>query len=104
MSNIIAMVDDVATISNEFCKELIALQEEEKAIKSALAEAKDNLLLQMEKYGVKSFDNDLIKVTYTAPKVQKRLDSKSLQAEMPEVYDSYLKEIETSASVRITVR
>lgn len=104
MSNIIAMSDGLAVIAEEVVNQIIAIEIQKKEIEAKQKEIKDELLLAMEQNGIKSFDNERIKITYTAPKKANRLDSKALQADMPEVYEAYLKESDVSASVRITVR
>lgn len=104
MSNIMTMHDGLAVIAEEVINQIIAVENQKKEIESKQKQLKDELLLAMEQNGVKSIDNEQLKISYIAPKKQSRFDTKSLQKEMPEIYEAYLKESDVSASVRITVR
>lgn len=73
------------------------LEEQEKEIRKQFTTA-------MDAYGVKSFDNGLLKVTFVPATSRKGLDSKKLQKEHPEIYDAYQKETPVKASVRISLK
>ena len=73
------------------------IEEQEKAMKEQLKAA-------MEKYGVKSFENESVKFTYVAPTVENRLDSKALKANLPEVAAKYTKQTPKAGYVKITVK
>ena len=74
-----------------------ALDEQEKELKQKLVEA-------MEAYGVKSFENDQIKMTYVAPTTRSTLDSAKLKKDHPDIVEQYSKTSNVSASVRVTVK
>lgn len=73
------------------------LDEQEKVLKQQLVEA-------MERYGVKSFENDQIKMLYVAPTVRSTIDSAKLKKEHPDLAERYTKTSNVSASVRVTVK
>lgn len=73
------------------------MDEREKALNQKLVEA-------MEQYGVKSFENDLIKITYVAPTTRSTIDSTKLKKDHPDIAARYSKVSEVSASVRVTVK
>jgi len=73
------------------------LEEQEKLLKEQLVKA-------MEAYGVKSFDNGQIKLTYLAPTTRSTLDSTRLKKDHPDIVEEYTKVSNVSASVRITVK
>ena len=73
------------------------IEEQEKAMKEQLKKA-------MEKYGVKSFDNETVKFTYVAPTVENRIDSKALKADFPDVAAKYTKQNPKAGYVKITVK
>lgn len=73
------------------------LDEREKQLKQALLEA-------METYGVKSFENDQIKMTYVAPTTRSTIDSTKLKKDHPDIAEQYSKTSTVSASVRVTVK
>lgn len=58
----------------------------------------------MGQFGIKSFENDILKVTYVAPTTKTTIDSKALKKDKPDVYKKYAKTSNVKASVRITVK
>lgn len=74
-----------------------ALEEQEKTVRARLVDT-------MEIYGVKSFENELLKVTHVGATTKTTLDSKRLKAEQPEVYKEYSKTSPVAASVRIALK
>lgn len=99
----------------------VSLQEFEKAVpavietitsilqKKAEMEAKEKemreqLLEAMKKYGVKSFKNDLISITYTEPTTRSTIDSARLKKEHPEIASAYQKTSQVKESIRITLK
>jgi len=73
------------------------LEDQEKQLKQKLVEA-------MEIYGVKSFENDLIKMTYVAPTTRSSIDSARLKKDYPDIAQQYTKISDVSASVRVTLK
>lgn len=73
------------------------LEEQEKQLKQKLVEA-------MESYGVKSFENDQIKMTYVASTTRSTIDSTRLKKDHPDIAEQYSKTSSVSASVRVTVK
>ncbi len=73
------------------------LEEQEKAVRKQLVDA-------MDAYGIKSFENNLLKITYVAPTTRTSIDSKALKKEMPDIAEKYSKTSNVSASVKITLK
>lgn len=73
------------------------IEEEEKQMKEMLITA-------MEACHLKSWDNNLIKITYVAPTTRTSIDSTRLKKEKPDIAKEYSKTSSVSASVRITVK
>lgn len=67
-------------------------------------ELKATLVKTMEAYGVKSFENDLIKMTYVAPTTRSSIDSARLKKDHPAIAEQYTKVSDVSASVRVTLK
>lgn len=72
-------------------------------------EAKDKVVRQelqeaMDKYGVKKFENDILKVTYVEPTTRSTIDSKKLKEELPAIAEKYTKTTMVKGSVRIEVK
>ena len=73
------------------------LEDQEKQLKQKLVEA-------METYGVKIFENDLIKMTYVAPTTRSTIDSARLKKDHPAIAEQYSKVSDVAASVRVTLK
>lgn len=67
-------------------------------------EIKAALMAQMEEKGVKTFETELIRLTYVAPSTRATIDTARLKKELPEVAEQYTKTSETKASLRITIK
>ena len=67
-------------------------------------EMRVQLMAAMEKYGVKSFENEDVKFTYVAATTRTTIDSTKLKKELPDVAAKYSKTSNVSASVKITVK
>lgn len=90
-------VPDVIGKITELMQMKKQVDEEEKALKQKLVEA-------MEAYGVKSFENEFIKMTYVAPTTRSTIDSTRLKKDHPDIAEQYSKTSNVSASVRVTVK
>lgn len=75
-----------------------------KEAKAKQEELKSALLQEMESRGLKTFENDGVKVTYVAPSKKITLDSKGIKEKYPDIYKEFSKESETKASLRITLK
>ena len=73
------------------------MAELEKQLTQKLVEA-------MEAYGVKSFKNDYISITYVAPTTRSTVDSTRLKEDHPELVAQYIKTSPVAASVRVKVK
>lgn len=62
------------------------------------------LLEEMEKRGVKKFDNDFLTITYIAPTVRVGVDSDKLKEKYEAIYLDCLKETPVKASLRIKIK
>lgn len=84
-------------------KEIAGLKAMIANIESVLAPLEEQLQSDMEAKGTKSFTaEDGTKVTYTPASTTKRLDSKKLEAEQPDIYKQYVTETERKAMLRVT--
>lgn len=90
----------IATKTVEFIKEV---ESRMKALKEQYDGFKTALLDAMEKNGVYKLDGDGIKITYVAETERETFDSKQFKADMPDLYDEYVKFSKVKASVRIKV-
>ena len=80
------------------------IEEQKKAAEEQAKELRATLMEAMEKNGVKTFENDRIKLTYVAPSTRQSVDSAKLKKEHPAIYEQYLKSSEVKTSLRITLK
>ena len=73
------------------------LEDRDKAVREELQKA-------MDEFGIKQFENDLLKVTYVEPTTRTTIDSARLKKELPAVAEKYSKVSQVKGSVRIDVK
>ena len=79
--------------------ELQKKEAEEKAV-----QLRQTLLDKMKEQNIKSFENDLIKITYIEPTTRETIDSAKLKKELPEIAEQYKKISNVKDGVRITLK
>ncbi|WP_407453513.1 hypothetical protein [Methanobrevibacter sp.] len=89
----IVVAEDVLEKFHEFQVVKARMEMEEKKVKEAL-------LMAMEENGIKSFENDFVKITYKAPTTRKSIDSNALKEQG--LYDAFVKETPVKSSVVLT--
>lgn len=77
----------------------VAKEAEDKA-----EEFKERLKFEMEKYNIRTIDNEYFHCTFVPDTVQSRFDSNSLKKEDPETYSKYLKNSSMKSSIRIKLK
>lgn len=83
---------------------IAGLTEQKKSIETEEKKMRQMLMEAMEKYNIRSFENEHIKLIYVAATTKTTIDTKALKAEMPAVAKKYEKTSNVAASVRITVK
>lgn len=93
---------------------LAKLQETENLIKEIetrqkqLTEMRDEyrriIIERMEAEKVMKWETDSIRINYVAPSTRKSVDTAKLKADYPDVYFECAREIETKASLRVTIK
>ena len=71
-------------------KQLADLKAQIKELERQQDEVKAGILEAMEHYGVKSFKNEYITISYVPDSETESIDLKALQAQEPELYDELL--------------
>ena len=106
------------SVKEETTTELVPFQSKAMAIMQKIVdlnvqkkqlEAQDKVVRQelqaaMDKYGVKKFENDILKITYVEPTTRTSIDSVRLKKELPAVAEKYSKISQVKGSVRIEVK
>ena len=64
----------------------------------------DEIYSAMEERGIKSYESELLKLTYVAPTTKQTLDGKRIEKELPEIYQKYLKVSPVKGSLRVKLK
>lgn len=101
MNDLIIIEDGkIAPKTVEFIK---AVESQMKTLKEQYDDFKTALLQAMEKNGVTKFDDYGVKINYIAETTRETFDSKQFKADMPDLYNEYVKFSSVKPSVRIKV-
>lgn len=82
---------------------IIETEKKMKALKEQYDEFKSNLLNAMEQNGVVKFQGENITISYIAESERETFDSKQFKADMPDLFDEYVKFSKVKPSIRIKV-
>jgi hypothetical protein len=85
-------------------KHIETLKAEMEAYETIRKDYQNIIYAAMEKSGIKSFENDLLKITYVAPSTRSSIDTVKLKKDLPEIADKYTRSIPVKGSLRITVK
>lgn len=88
-----AVIQEIANIAAQ----KKALDEQDKEMRAELERV-------MDLYAVKSFENDIIKISYIEPTTRTTIDSAKLKKKYPTIAEECSKTSEVKGSVRITVK
>lgn len=83
---------------------IVDVIENKKRLEEQEKKLKEKLKLAMEQYGVKSFKNNKLSLTYVAETTTVKIDSKQIKEKYPNVYAECSKASNVSAYVKITVK
>ena len=91
-------------IAKEFTKQYKEFLKLQLEMDLKMKEVKEKVKSAMEEYGITSFDNDDLTITYRKGTTRKSVDSKKLKEELPDIYEEYLKESTVARSVIVEVK
>ena len=77
---------------------------EKAKIDKAEKEMREQLQAAMDAYDIKSFENEVIKITYIEESTRNTVDSKKLKDQMPEIYEKFTKSSAVKAFVKIELK
>lgn len=101
-TNLIKIENNELQITKEASEKLKQLYAVKAEFDVRMDELKNAMLQAMEENGIKSFENDFMKITYKAQTVRKSVDTARLKEER--LYDLYLKESVVKPSVVVTFK
>lgn len=76
-------------LSQELSKDIAELERLADEYKKKKEKMRKIILAAMKEKGIVKIDNDFITITYIEPTTQEKFDSKSLKADLPEIYNNY---------------
>lgn len=82
---------------------ITAIESQIKALKEQYDAFKGELLNAMEQNGIVKVEIDNLKINYIAETTRETFDSKQFKADMPDLYNEYVKFSKVKPSIRIKV-
>ena len=73
-------------------------------IEAAEKSMREQLQQAMEQHGIKTFDNEIIKITYVDASTRESIDGMKLKAQMPEIAAKFVKRSNVKAFVKIELK
>ena len=102
---------DLTVFSDKYLtmmKQIAAHEMELKKLKEESDEMRYKLMEAMDANNIRSFENDILKMTLVAPSVSTTIDTKALRLQDPDTYEELLEEYpkvtERRQSIRITIK
>lgn len=80
------------------------IESQQKQLELRASEIKNIIMFSMEQNGVKSFENELFKITYIDAQKRESIDITKLKNERPDIAEKYKKTTDVKSSIRITLR
>lgn len=90
------------SLTPKFAEEYERIDHQIKSLIEMQNEMKETLLRVMERNGIVSVENELMKVKYIQPTTQERFDAKAFRADHEDLYNEYVKFVEVKPQLRIT--
>ena len=104
MKNLITIENGTPILAPEAVQKIVEFERMAKDIKEKETELKNAILEAMEAEGIIKIDADDVIISYVAPTDRESLDTKALRAELPDIYDAYVKISPVKASIRVKLR
>lgn len=95
---------DNGQLAQEAILYIIAKEEQMNAIKAEYDTFKANLLAKMEHEGIIKIEADNVIINYIAESERETFDSKSFRADMPDLFNEYVKLSAVKPSIRIKIK
>lgn len=99
---LIKVENNALELNEEVSNKLKSLYQAKAEFDVRMDEVKNAMLEAMEANGIKSFENDFLKINYKAPSVRKTVDTARLKEEG--LYDLYTKESPVKSSVTVSFK
>jgi hypothetical protein len=80
------------------------IKSELETVEKQHSKLKESLIKAMIENGVKSFENETLKITYVSESVRESIDTKTLKSQYPDIAQKFIKTSVVKPSVRITLK
>ena len=98
-NKIVKIIDQKPVIPQEVCEIMRDLNREYVRFNDIMTTAKEEMTKLMREYGVKSFENEIMRITYKAPSVRNKIDEDALKEQG--LYEHFLKQVPVKDGVVI---
>ena len=90
-------------LSDKAVEFIVGVEMQMKALKDQYEQFKSDLLTAMEKNGIVKIESGDVRINYIAASNRETFDSKQFKADMPDLYNEYVKFSKVKPSLRIKV-
>jgi len=97
-------VGNLPAETHEYIDQINYLLRVAKEAEDKAEEFKERLKSEMEKYNIRTIDNEYFHCTFIPETVQSRFDSNALKKDDPETYSRYLKNSSVKSSIKIKLK
>lgn len=106
MNNLIVLDNGELDVASDVKKTIYAIESEIKKLTEIKENYKQALIKEIEDRGLLkcNISNELFTLTYKGASTRESLDSKSLKADMPEIYNEYVKISNVSSSISVKLK
>ena len=104
MNELITIEHGTPILNADTANKIANFESAMKELKAKEDELKKAILAEMEQKNIVKIDGEKVAITYIAPTDRETLDSKSLRADLPEIYDTYVKMSKVKSSIRIKLK
>lgn len=94
------MPDDLLALQDEY----ISLDADIARLEDRKRQIQDKMLELMQTHDLKKAENERIRISYIAPSKRKNFDKVRFQEEHGDMYAQYLVDVETKASIRVSIK
>lgn len=98
----VQVIENEIVVANDLLMELKEWQAYKKQMEAKEKKVKAEILKAMKNNNIKSFENDVVKITYVPESTRKTVDVEMMKA--LGVYDDFATETTTSESIRMTFK
>lgn len=104
MKDLVKLPDGTYGLNEMFVTSILTIEKEIKGLKEMQDTYKEALLKIMEENNILKIEQGKLVVTRKAPTTRETLDSKSLKADMPDIYDEYVKITDVKGSITLKIK